>query len=239
MGIGTERVEQDLKALFKNANIYRMDKDTTSQKHGHEAILNAFETDGDFLVGTQMISKGLDFEHVTLVAILSADMSLFVPDYYAKEETFSLLSQMAGRAGRRTIKGDVIIQAYDHDHTVLKDVQNHRYDTFYNKEIAMRQTLNLPPFKQMLAVTVASENSNQTLKKATELTKIFKRELSYKARIVGPMTPKIFKLKNQYRMHIVIKYDDEPALLPLINQMVKNQINTDIYLSIEHNPRLL
>ncbi|MFW6319169.1 MAG: replication restart helicase PriA, partial [Bacillota bacterium] len=152
MGIGTERVEQDLKALFKNANIYRMDKDTTTQKHGHETVLNAFESDGDFLVGTQMISKGLDFENVTLVAVLSADMSLFVPDYYAQEETFSLLSQMAGRAGRRHIKGDVIIQAYDYDHAVLKDVKNHQYETFYKKEITMRKTLNLPPFKRMLAV---------------------------------------------------------------------------------------
>ncbi len=239
MGIGSERVEQALQARYKDATITRMDRDTTQTKNAHEILLHQFEEDGDFLVGTQMISKGLDLEKVTLVAVLSADMSLFVPDYYAKEETFSLLTQMAGRAGRRKQKGEVIIQAYHHNHPVLDDVQQHNYQHFYEQEIAMRQKAQIRPFKKMLALTITHEKSNEALKKATSIKTIFSRELSAQARIIGPIKPKMHRLNNRYRMHVLIKYDDEPTLTELINQIVKNLDHKQFTIQLDYHPRII
>jgi primosomal protein N' (replication factor Y) (superfamily II helicase) len=239
MGIGSEKVEETLKKHFKEATIYRMDKDTTTQKQAHEKILHQFEEDGDFLVGTQMISKGLDFERVSLVAILSADMSLFIPDYYAKEDTFNLLTQMAGRSGRREKQGEVIIQAYDSTHPVLKDVQNHDYTNFYQHEINLREHAGMPPFKKLLSITIIHDKYNAAFNKATEYLKVLKRECSASTKIIGPIKPKISKISGKYRVHILLKYLDEPNLMPLINQMARNIDLSKYGFLVDHHPSLL
>ena len=238
MGLGSERVEQALNTLFKDAKVYRMDKDTTSTKNAHESILHAFEEDGDFLVGTQMISKGLDFEKVTLVGVLSADMALYVPDYNAKEETFSLLTQMAGRSGRRAQKGEVIIQAYNADHPVLEDVKNYDYKRFYNKEIQFRKNTQIEPFKKLLSCTITHTYSNETLRKTTEIIKKLKHETDSDTRIIGPIKPRLFRLKDRYRMHILIKYTDDTKVLKVMNDIMSSIDFKHYQFYINHHPSL-
>jgi primosomal protein N' (replication factor Y) len=222
MGLGSEQVEETLKAMFKDAKIYRMDKDTTSEKQGHEKILAAFEKDGDFLVGTQMISKGLDFDHVTLVGILSADMSLHIPSFNAKEETFNLLTQVAGRSGRRKAQGDVIIQAYDASHPLLESVTQHDYVSYVNRELAYREKALMPPFTKAKKITITHTTQNESYKKATQIKMILKKELPSSYKIIGPIKPKIAKINKLYRTHILVKYTDETPLINLLNAIHEN-----------------
>ncbi len=238
MGLGSERVELLLKDLFPQAKVYRMDKDTTQTKEGHAKVLNAFEADGDFLVGTQMISKGLDFDRVTLVGILSADMALFVPDYYAKEETFAMLTQMAGRSGRRQKQGQVIIQAYQSDHPVLKDVQQHDYHNFYHTEIALREKADIPPFKEMIAMTISHHIKNIVFKTTTQMIQELKQKLSKEVRIIGPITPKYERIKGRYRMYVLMKTTTMKTVLETLNPIVENHIEKDLTIDIDHHPTM-
>ncbi len=205
MGIGSERVEAVLNETFKDAEVIRMDHDTTQQKNAHEQLLYTFENRGDILVGTQMISKGLDFDRVRCVIILSADMALNIPDYYAKEEAFQLFMQMAGRSGRRASRGQVILQAYEPNHPVLTYVKNHDYTGFYNDEIAQREILYLPPFSQTLQLTIKHHSKNQSHLKTLELLRELKKTSHLGTRIIGPITPKYARMQKQYRTQILIK----------------------------------
>ncbi len=238
MGLGSERVELELQKAFPTAKIYRMDRDTTQVKDGHAKLLHAFERDGDFLVGTQMISKGLDFDKVTLVGVLSADMALFVPDYYAKEETFSLLTQMAGRSGRRTIQGEVIIQAYRSDHPVLEDVKKHDYEHFYHEEIALRKKADIAPFKTMMALTITHRYQNTVFKTTANLVKKLKNTLPKSVRIIGPITPKYVRIQGKYRMHILLKTDTVTPVLKHLNPLVTSMITKDLTISLDYHPSM-
>ncbi len=239
MGLGSERVEATLKTVFPTAKVYRMDRDTTSQKDGHAAVLDAFENDGDFLVGTQMISKGLDFDNVTLVGILSADMALFVPDFRAREETFALLTQMAGRSGRRQTPGRVIVQAYDHDHPVLDYVKNHEYRRFYDHEIVARAHADVSPFRDMLAVTVTHAEASRVFHRAADLTGRLRRQLSDDARVIGPIRPAIGKTHGKHRMHVLVKHHKEPALMQTIKAWADALDSHDVSFIIDRQPGLL
>lgn len=205
MGIGSEKVEQVLNSTFPKATVIRMDHDTTQQKNAHEKLLYAFEHEGDILVGTQMISKGLDFHNVRLVIILSADMALNIPDYYAHEEAFQLFMQMAGRSGRRSEQGHVVIQAYDTKHPILKHLINHDYQGFYQNEITKRKTLKLPPFARTIQLTIKHAYKNKAYLKATEVMRILNTMNKKQSRIIGPIIPKVAKVQNQYRTQIIIK----------------------------------
>ncbi len=222
MGLGSEQVEAALKALFKDAIVYRMDKDTTSQKLAHEKILESFEHHGDFLVGTQMISKGLDFDRVTLVGVLSADMALHIPSFDAKEETFNLLTQVSGRSGRRDVLGEVIIQAYDATHPLLNHIKDNDYHAYIHEELNFREKAMMPPFFHVKKITITHANGNESYKKATQIKTILSKELPQTFKIIGPVKPKIHKINNLYRTHILVKYHDETPLLELLSAISQN-----------------
>ena len=235
MGLGSEKVEAAVRETFKDASVNRLDKDTSSRKNAHEEILVDFENNGDILVGTQMIAKGLDFENVTLVGVLSADMSFHVPDFFAESETFSLLTQIAGRAGRRDKRGDVIIQAYDIDHPVLEDVVHGDYDNFYKREIAYRQGVGVTPFKTITKITIGHAKYNEAYKKALSTIRILKNSLRYK--VLGPIKPTIYKTKDKAFVQILIKHDKKRVLYDALNEIMRSFNLRDFQVSIEHNPR--
>jgi|AntRauTorckE6833_2_1112554.scaffolds.fasta_scaffold00274_15 primosomal protein N' (replication factor Y) len=237
MGLGSQQVEEAALKTFSGATINRLDKDSSSRKNAHEEILYDFEENGDILVGTQMISKGLDFEKVTLVGVLSADMSFHVPDFFAESETFALLTQIAGRAGRRTVRGEVIIQAYDIDHPVLEDVVHGDYENFYKREITYRQSVGVPPFQIITQITIGHPNYNEAYKQALKIIRELKNALRYK--ILGPIKPTIYKTKDKAFVQILIKHDGKAVLYEHLNTVMRF-VNLRTYqIAIEHNPRTM
>lgn len=204
-GIGTQRVEQEIRQAFPEARVIRMDLDTTTRKFSHDKILRDFSSGKyNILLGTQMVAKGLDFQNVTLVGVISADTSLLFPDFRASERTFQLLTQVAGRAGRKNIVGEVYIQTYCPDNLSLKFAQRHDFKRFFLSELPVRKELNYPPFgrlvhilfkgKNQLVVQTAAEQFHQTLHIPDALGKI-----------LGPIPAPLTKLKNNYRWHMIIK----------------------------------
>lgn len=236
MGIGSERVEQALNQTFPNAKIYRMDQDTTTKKASHEKLIAAFENNGDILVGTQMITKGLDFENVTLVGVLSADMALFVPDFYAESETFSQLLQISGRSGRRSKQGHVYIQAYDSDHPVLNDVQTHDYENFYTREIAFRKRASVTPFYTVTQLLFMHKNYDIAYKKALEVKRFILSLAPLK--ILGPSEPKRFKHKNVYRVQLIIRHDDDGKIYTILHK-IHTYFKDGVTIQINHHPKVM
>ncbi len=235
MGLGSEQVEDAVKKTFEQASVNRLDKDSASRKHAHEEILYDFEENGDVLVGTQMISKGLDFEKVTLVGVLSADMSFHVPDFFAESDTFALLTQIAGRAGRRHTQGEVIIQAYDINHPVLEDVLHGDYDTFYKREIAYRQSVQVPPFKKITQITIGHETYNEAYKQGLTMVRELKNGL--RAKVMGPIKPTIYQTKDKAFVQILIKHDGKKTLYERLHQIMTSINLRHFQINIEHNPR--
>ncbi len=204
-GIGTQRVEQELTSRFPQARILRMDLDTTSRKGAHDRILRKFaEGEADILLGTQMVAKGLDFARVTLVGVISADTQMLLPDFRSSERTFQLLTQVAGRAGRSTLQGEVIIQTHQPDHYSLKHVVTHDFHSFYAQELEARRELDYPPFSRLVLVETkgAVESSVQS---AAERFAGSIRKATGSFTVLGPAPAVISKIKNQFRWHIIIK----------------------------------
>ncbi len=235
MGLGTERVEQMLKDTFKEARVLRMDKDTTTKKSAHEHILYEFETSGDILVGTQMISKGLDFDDVTLVGVLSADMGLFVPSHYAESETFSLLLQIAGRSGRRDTKGDVYIQAYQADHPVLDAVAAQDYQRFYERDIRYRKLTKTEPFYALSLIIIKNKDENKAMVTAMKMATALKRAL--KKDVIGPADYAYKKINQYYQKQIIIRHQKESKVYDLLNRLKKTYFKDGTIITITHNPR--
>ncbi|MBQ7794237.1 MAG: primosomal protein N' [Clostridia bacterium] len=207
-GGGTQKVEEEIKSIFPDAKVMRMDNDTTGGKGGHERILNEFERSGaDILIGTQMVAKGLDFPNVTLVGVISADTSLFADDFRASERTFDLMEQVTGRAGRAEKLGRAVIQTYSPEHPAVVLASRHNYLDFYNGEIKMRHAMNYPPFCDIISVGFAGINEALV----SECAKRFARAISAndrlkgKARLIGPIRASISKIKNKYRWQLIIK----------------------------------
>ncbi|MFP4077695.1 MAG: primosomal protein N' [Candidatus Izemoplasmataceae bacterium] len=238
MGLGSEQAEEAIRKTFQKANVFRLDHDSTTTKHAHEEILHTFEHEGDILVGTQMIAKGLDFENVTLVGVLSADMGFHVPDFYAESETFALLTQISGRAGRRRTKGEVIIQAYDVDHPVLEDVKNGDYERFYEREIAYREQAGLPPFKKLTQITIGHADYNTAYKKALEWIRILKMKVR-NAKVLGPIRPMVPRTKDRHFTQILIKHEAHPSLYDALNTIIKGIDFSAYQISVDHYPRAL
>lgn len=204
-GTGTERVEDELQFYFPNARIERIDSDSITKKSYLSNLLLSFSKgDIDILVGTQMVSKGLDFPHVTLVGVISAETTLWLPDFRADERTFQLLTQVSGRAGRSKVAGEVIIQTYNEKHFVLQKVLENDYKGFYEKEKIDREKMGYPPFTRIALI----ETKDTSMDKAKGAAYDFYKEIiKYKnfIKISDPTTAQIFKLKNYYRYHILIK----------------------------------
>ena len=237
-GAGTEKIEQELETLFPSARILRMDKDTTTKKGSHENYINMIsEKKVDIIVGTQMISKGLDFPSVSLVGVINADESLNIPDFRSNERTFSLLNQVSGRAGRSGIKSRVIIQTFNPDNKLFEFVKNNDYESLYNSEMFIRKKLNYPPYYYILGIKVCSKDYEQASKNATKIANYLKTHIDTNSIILGPSTANMFKLNNIYRFQIIIKYKFDNKLFDAIKFIDNMYLSEkDIYLEVDNNP---
>ena len=216
-GSGTEKVEAYLREQFGEYGVMRMDLDTTSGKEGHQKILDAFKRkEAHILIGTQMIAKGHDFPNVTLVGILSADMSLYTQDFRSNERTFQLLTQTMGRAGRGSKKGQVVIQTYDPDHFVIEVVKNNKQELFYKKELANRKALGYPPFSHLFTILITSRKEEQAIHAMHILAGYFRfysERGKNSFRLIGPSAASIGKIGDEYRWRLIILGEDRSALL--------------------------
>ncbi len=204
-GAGTQRVEDELKTLFPSARVLRMDMDTTTRRGAHERLLRQFgDGEADILLGTQMVAKGLDFARVTLVGVISADTQLMLPDFRASERTFQLLTQVAGRAGRSTLAGEVVIQTHQPKHRVLHHVIDHDFKKFYQEEMEERKELNYPPFARLALVEFKGKDEGKVRIEAERFTKHLRAILGTFT-LLGPAPAVVAKIKNQYRWHIILK----------------------------------
>lgn len=226
LGLGTEKVECELNKLFSTAKIIRMDQDTTSKKGSHEKIINDFkERKYDILLGTQMISKGLDFPYVTLVGIINADTSLNIPDFRSNERTFALLYQASGRAGRSEIPGKVIIQTYNPDNYVLNCVKNNDFNSFYNYEMNIRKLLKYTPYYYLVSLKVIASDYDVALDNANKVCKYLKDNIDSNSIVLGPTTASLFKFNNMYRFQIVIKYKYDNKLMKVLKDLDNIYVN--------------
>jgi primosomal protein N' (replication factor Y) len=204
-GVGTQRVEQELALLFPEARILRMDLDTTTRKGAHDRILRKFgDREADILLGTQMVAKGLDFPHVTLVGVISADTQMLLPDFRSAERTFQLLAQVAGRAGRAGLLGEVIIQTRQPKHTILAHVIDHNFKAYYEEELVARKELDYPPFSRLVLIETKGTDEG-TVKRAAESFSGMLKGGDGVFAVLGPAPAVIGKIKNQYRWHIIVK----------------------------------
>lgn len=207
LGIGTQKLEQEVRRLFPQAGVLRMDGDTTNRKGAHEEILSAFkDRQADVLIGTQMIAKGLDLPNVTLVGVVSADSLLYMPDFRSAERTFQLLTQVAGRAGRGETPGEGVIQTYNPEHYSIRYAKLHDYIGFYRQEMKLRRALKYPPFYYLSRILVSGRQSDTTERAAMEIRQILEKNLpAYKLIILGPAPAPLARMQKQYRWQIVLK----------------------------------
>jgi len=241
LGAGTQRIEEDLQQSFQQANIARMDIDSMQRKNAYSKLINDFEQQRvQILIGTQIISKGLDFENVNLVGIINADTLINMPDYKSQERAFQLLTQVSGRAGRHSGKGKVLLQTRAPKHPVIKQVQNSGYQSFIKNELNERKLFFYPPFSRMIKITLTYKNSEELSKTANTLTIILKQKF-INNQVLGPITPYISKIKNNYRMQILLKFTKDKnlnknkELLQNIILQHKKQ-NFGVKISIEVDP---
>jgi primosomal protein N' (replication factor Y) (superfamily II helicase) len=231
LGSGTERIEQDLNKIFPKARILRMDRDTTSRKGSHEKIYTEFVGHkADILIGTQMITKGWDIPNVTLVGIVSADTALHMPHFKSAEQTFSLITQVAGRAGRGEKQGLVILQTYNPEHYAILAAAEHSFNKFYKQEIEYRKQLLYPPFSQLAQLVYADVKEEKAAYKAEQLAKqLLKKleELELQAEILGPSTGLIPKLRNKWYYQILVR-GEKAVINQLLNVVpIDWKINVD------------
>ena len=234
-GLGTEKLEDYLEEVFPRARVIRMDRDSTTKKGAYEQIIEDFGAHKyDILLGTQMISKGLDFEHVTLVGILNADQSLNIPDYRSNEKTFDLLCQASGRSGRSETPGEVIIQTFYPDHYILKCVQNHNYLDFYKYEMNIRKTLKYPPFYYLVTILIKSKNYESASRESRKVKDYLTKHLEKTSIILGPATASQFLLNKIYHFEITIKYKFDEHLKETLKELDEIYLtNKEVSLDID------
>lgn len=228
-GVGTEKVEQEIKRLFPEASVLRMDRDTTSHKNSYRDILTSFaKGEADILVGTQMIVKGHDFENVTLVGIILADLTLFSGDYRAGERTFDLLTQAAGRAGRGEKEGKVVIQTYKPDNYAILAAAEQDYDAFYQTESAYRSFMRYPPEWNMLVVMATGVDEEQLVNLTDRLYSLIREKYGGTKRlsVIGPAEPAIERIRDLHRRVLYIKHEDYSVLVG-IKDMLEGELSAE------------
>ena len=237
-GYGTEQIEKYIRELYPSYRVVRMDTDTTSRKGSQEKLINAIENhEYDIIIGTQMISKGLNFPKVTLVGVINADESLNIPDFRSGENTFNLLHQVSGRAGRSTSNGEVVIQTFNPLNKTLNYVLNNDYLGNYEYEMNIRKILKYPPYYYLVSLKVISSDYNKASMEANKVVNYLKKNLSDDTIILGPTTAAIFKLNNNYRFQILIKYRIDKNLTRVLKEIDEQYIfNKDTYLEIDVDP---
>ncbi|WP_066835954.1 replication restart helicase PriA [Rufibacter ruber] len=224
VGFGTEKIEDELKLLLPEARIQRMDLDTTKRKNSHQQIIEDFELQRtDILVGTQMVTKGLDFEHVSLVGILSADSIIHYPDFRAHERAYQLFVQVSGRAGRKGNKGKVLIQTANPNQPIFQRVIENDYQGLYEQEIAERQKFRYPPFVRMIRLTVKHPEARPCENAAILLAKDLVDRLG-RTGVLGPEAPHIFKIRNQFLQEIHVKLDRESGNLKYSKSQIQEAV---------------
>ncbi len=238
LGLGTEKLESLIKEKYSDAKVIRMDADTTANKGMHDKIIEAFRNkEYNILIGTQMISKGLDFPNCTLVGIINADTTLNIPDFRSSERTFSMLSQASGRAGRGERLGKVIIQTFNPDNLTIKCVCNHDYTGFYENEMVIRKKLKYPPYYYLVNIKVCSKDYDKASLNANKVVDFLRRKLDKTSIILGPSTALNFRLKNVYRFNITIKYRFDNNLQSTLKDLDDIfSTNKDVFLEIDLNP---
>ncbi len=242
-GGGTQRVEDEVKRLFPHATTLRLDADVTTRKNSHKQILDKFvHQKTDILIGTQMVSKGLDFSDVTLVGVISADTMLHINDFRSGERTFDLLEQVSGRAGRGDKPGRAIIQTYDPENFAINLVKTHDYKSFYNKTILERRAMWYPPYSEMICVRLTDDDNDRTRKAAFLFKEAFGdiNKMSEKIAILGPIPSGISKIKNKYRWQILIKCENTDMLnnrlLDALNAVKTDEKLSCVQVQIDKNP---
>lgn len=237
LGVGTEKVEEELNKIFPEARVLRMDFDTTSYKGAHQRMITDFKDHKyDILLGTQIVAKGLDFDNVTLVGVINADTSLNIPDFRSSENTFSLLAQVAGRSGRSTKSGSVIIQTFNPNHYAIEFTKKHDYIAFYNREMAIRRELKYPPFYYICYIRISGKDKDFLTNESLKIKRALDRNVGA-AIILGPSPNNIFKLNNVYRYGIIIKYKTDESLYVALNKIVDHyKSNQKIKIDIDFNP---
>ncbi len=211
-GIGTQKVEEQLSSLYGTQTVVRMDLDTTGTKGSHGKILEKFKNrHASILLGTQMVAKGLDFENVTVVGVISADTSLLLPDFRSSERTFQLLTQVAGRAGRKEKLGKVIIQTFNPERSAIVHAKDHDYQSFFKEEIAFRKELRYPPFSRLILVQFKSEDEKKVVEHAGHFSDILRNKVAHQQgnkdhiELLGPISAPISKIRNHFRWQILLK----------------------------------
>ena len=228
VGAGTQKVEEELRELFPDASVLRMDADTTTE--GHEKLLSRFEKEKiSILLGTQMVAKGLDFENVTLVGVLSADLSLYVDHYRAAERTFNLLTQVVGRAGRGGKAGRAVIQTYTPENDVIRCAAAQDFERFYEGEIRVRRARRYPPFADLFTFTVSGTEEGNVLRAAATVRETLRRICqslsSAEIEVLGPAPAPVLKVNNRYRYRVTLVGKNEKALRERISWLLKEFAN--------------
>ena len=240
-GVGTQRAEEELEALFPNSRILRLDADSTMAKDSYANYLKDFgEGKYDILLGTQMVAKGLDFPNVTLVGVLGADNAMFSEDFRSFERTFSLLTQVVGRAGRGETAGKAIIQTADPGSDLIAKAQNQDYDSFYEDEILSRKLRIFPPYCDICVVSVRSVSRENAEKSINLIFEEFKKELTkndgVKVIILGPGPASIPRVNNRYRYRMIIKCKNNKEFRKILQNAVSVKLLGDSGVSIDFNP---
>lgn len=244
-GVGTEKIEQEIKKHFPKAKTLRMDFDTTRGKNSYEEIYNTFkEEKANILIGTQMVAKGLDFKNVTLVGIIAADLSLNLPDFRSTERTFQIITQVSGRAGRGKKEGEVVVQTYNPENYSIIYAANNDYKNFYKEEISIRELMDYPPFKDLFVINMSSKNENMLIKNIQNVSIFLKNKLEKNdtIKMLGPCPCGISKIKEFYRWQIILKGNIEKEFSKKIRKIVYDllkHVYNDIRVSMDVNPNSL
>lgn len=249
LGFGTQKIEEDLQKVVPEARILRMDADTTMAKFSHDRKFRLFsEGKYDIMIGTQMVAKGLDFDNVTLVGVLSADQSLYNNDFRSYERTFSLLTQVVGRAGRGNYAGRAIIQTYTPENSVISLAAQQNYDEFYNSEIKMRKAMLYPPFVDLCVICFFGKNQERILSAAKDffnmLRKLASKDYSeLPLRVLEPSQTTIIKLNNKYRHKLIIKFRNSRRFQKLISRLLvwfeKDKKYSEVSVYVDVNPDMI
>lgn len=219
-GFGTEQIEEEVRALFPKVKVGRMDSDTTKGKYGYEKVITAFEQQEiDILVGTQMLTKGLDFRNVALVGVMNADNSLNYPDFRAHEKTYQLMQQVAGRAGRTKKRGKVLIQTYNPYHKILQQVSTNNYAEMFKEQLEERYNFHYPPFYRLIKITLKHKDYNKVNLAADWFAKALRQYFSIP--VLGPEYPAVSRVRNQYQKNITVKIPQGHSLVKVKKAIVR------------------
>ncbi|ACA60096.1 replication restart helicase PriA [Candidatus Desulforudis audaxviator] len=216
-GTGTQRVEEETQRLFPGARVVRLDGDTVTGKRSHDRLLDSFrEGQADILIGTQMIAKGLDLPGVTLVGVVNADTTLLLPDYQSAERTFQLVTQVAGRAGRGPVPGEVVVQTYHPDHYSIQAATSQNYELFFIREMALRREMGYPPFTTLARVLFRGRRESQVEQAAQQFRELLALPEDGRIQVMGPAPPPVARIKDYYRRHLILKAPKRKELRMLL-----------------------